>query len=284
MHSLREHLSRVTIYNESIFDWKRPSKSKWGFVIALELLDNLPHDKLVFRGEREILETRVKIEANEYSEEFHPVSDSIIKRHLSYLSRAGLISENWNFKDSDFSQDAAVALVKTIEDPTFSKRFSLSDFIRRKVFNVFPIKTQQRSFYIPTGAQLFLETCHKNFPSFGLLMADFDSLPGAMPGVNGPLVQQTKGNSTIELSSYLIAELGAFDVLFPTNFSYLKLLYDQIYSANPTNSSSVMKTAQFMRKYANYKRAQTLSGYNPLLTDFVNTSFFVAAPRVQNAE
>lgn len=38
---------------------------------------------------------------------------------------------------------------------------------------------------------------------------------------------------------------------------------------------AVCKTSDFMKKYAHVKATTTSSGYNPLLEDFSNTSFYV---------
>lgn len=36
-----------------------------------------------------------------------------------------------------------------------------------------------------------------------------------------------------------------------------------------------MKTAEFMKRFADLPATTTSSGYNPLLRDFTNTSFFI---------
>ena len=40
--------------------------------------------------------------------------------------------------------------------------------------------------------------------------------------------------------------------------------------------SETMKSKDFLRRYAQIERTSTKNGYNPLLEDFLNTSFFVA--------
>jgi hypothetical protein len=40
-------------------------------------------------------------------------------------------------------------------------------------------------------------------------------------------------------------------------------------------TSSSMKSREFMKRYATLADTATASGYNPLLQDFSNTSFFV---------
>lgn len=40
-------------------------------------------------------------------------------------------------------------------------------------------------------------------------------------------------------------------------------------------NSSVMKSEAFMKRYASIGDTTTVGGYNPLLQDYSNTSFFV---------
>jgi hypothetical protein len=44
--------------------------------------------------------------------------------------------------------------------------------------------------YIPTQTYAFLKNLHQNFPRHELLLADFDYLPEAIDGINGPAVIQ----------------------------------------------------------------------------------------------
>jgi len=128
--------------------------------------------------------------------------------------------------------------------------------------------------YIPTDAFRLLKILRQFFSQHGIIFADFNALPGALPGINGPIVQKTVGNTTIENVSYLQAAIGSFDIFFPTNFANLKVLFDAI-NTNRGISSQFCTTKKFMKQNAELKYTRTMTGYNPLLSDYSNTSFFL---------
>jgi hypothetical protein len=49
--------------------------------------------------------------------------------------------------------------------------------------------SRQHTEYVPTTALQFMETLLRHFPRHALLLTDFDRLPEAMPGINGPVVR-----------------------------------------------------------------------------------------------
>lgn len=129
--------------------------------------------------------------------------------------------------------------------------------------------------FLPTGAYLLLRTLRTFFPRHGLILADFDELPGTrVSGLNAPLVQRTEGNQTEERGSYLDAELGRFDMLFPTDFTLLHVLHQALGGG----AASTPATKSFMKQNAALAKTRTRSGYNPLVEDFINTKLFLAEP------
>lgn len=72
--------------------------------------------------------------------------------------------------------------------------------------------------FLPTKAVLFAEKLREKLPGHRLLMADFDELPDAVEGRNGPVVQTRYGNSMIPCETFLVKQ-GYFDIFFPTSKS-----------------------------------------------------------------
>ena len=77
--------------------------------------------------------------------------------------------------------------------------------------------------FLPTTALSMFKVLHKCFPKHQLLLADFDELPGSVPGRNAPVVS---GPGRRDYNSYLIG-MGAADIFFPTDFSLLQTIYQR---------------------------------------------------------
>jgi hypothetical protein len=131
--------------------------------------------------------------------------------------------------------------------------------------------------FVPTVQLQFLHVLKRYFPNHHLLLADFNFLPGALNGENGPVVSrkssQMRGR-TIDAPDYLM-RTGCHDIFFPTNFLHLQHLYCQLVGSSLTETQ-IFEQFEFMKKYANVDKTRTQSGYNPLLLDYSNFSFFVA--------
>ena len=108
------------------------------------------------------------------------------------------------------------------------------------------------------------------------------------------------GGQTTDHSTYLVPK-GVADIFFPTDFSLLARLYrdaaqraqqhhqqsqqsqgpkagaGSLAAARQAQRAQHMKTAEFMQRFAAGEAARggTQSGYNPLLEDYTNTSFFL---------
>lgn len=244
------------------------------FVVALEVLDNLPHDKVILRKDIDPrgghgdhhgwFQTRVRLdpETNAHVEHHsEPLSDALAVRAMKTLA------------------DAARA--ETVET-SFARR------VARVVEAIFaPALASKKIAYLPTGCLKLLETLHGARPNHRLVAADFDSLPGVtMAGRNAPLVAaQADGGRTRDLPTYL-AEVGNADVFFPTDFAALRFLDaaarrtvsmdDGVERSEKRARGEVLSTRAFMERWADVQATATRSGYNPLLQDFANTKFFLS--------
>lgn len=215
------------------------------FVLALELLDNLPHDKVCWsRMEDGSWRPTAQIEVCDTVTEVRaPLSDPWIDlaTHIT-LNRGGPLRDSW------------LSWVRT------------SELVQ----------------YVPTCALRFLSDLVEHSPNHRLLVADFDALPNHSPfdtQLNAPIVATPHR----DLPSYLDATDGSADIFFATDFEWLADAYRSILASRGghTNDVHTFKSSAFFSPYAT--PCATRSGYNPLLDDFTNTSVLVRTPHVADA-
>ena len=122
------------------------------FVMGLEVLDNLPHDKIKWCDETEQwMETHVvRTQDDGLREEYRPLQDSLISETL-----------------------------KLFPPPSKETIVENDESLLSRVRNMFSSTTSSSSkaAFIPTGAVRLIHSLKKTFPSHRLILADFDHLP-----------------------------------------------------------------------------------------------------------
>ncbi len=259
-------------------------------VVALEVFDNLPHDKVAYGGEREsggeaLEEVVVVDEARRrdarggawsregpFREARRPLADELLSRTLAQLPR-----------------DAAPRPAEKAEERWPWRLWPATASGARE----FPAS------FVPTGAAAVFDALARAAPRHAaLIVADFDELPrpppppratgggdAALAASNAPLVasrERAGGDGdrrgafvAVDHDTYLVAPPGRADIFFASDFEALGALYSARFArARP----AALKNAEFMARFADLAATTTLSGYNPLLEDFANTSFLVCAP------
>jgi hypothetical protein len=213
---------------QSFLEWneRRPEKN---YIIALEVLDNLTHDKLVeeegnllqvcfafFWGvcvcfskcqtqrvsnqssqKNRNLMLQVEVDVDSLTEVYSPVSDDLI---LDYLANSnpkhslptsplpGQLVNVFNSLREESRKATKPPKSQTTLDRVLGKFFPkrTTDGVRSIGSHAF----SEDAMYIPTSALRMLRTVSSNFPQHSLIVTDFSSLPGAIAGVNGPIVQK----------------------------------------------------------------------------------------------
>ncbi len=228
--------------------WKKSVGNRECFIIGMEVLDNLPHDKVVAMdkggGEMIWMETCVGEE-----ELFRPVSDDLIKRVLDIYLR---------MRESHPSQSSVASPVVDA------------------VFNwLLDVQGVPEPIFLPTSACLLFDTIHATVPKHEMILSDFDHLPDVLvPGENAPLVSSTKDGKTRDWGT-LFAPFGSADIFFPTNFELLKKMYQSEKKVTHDNVQYEKAEAFFKRYVPDISQAATQSGFVPLIEDYSNTSFFL---------
>lgn len=225
-------------------------------IILMEVLDNLSHDR-VWRHSCDGDWQEAWVEATGLQnntrqqvirEVMKPVSDPLIWTCLAAVEKQqqGQSAQSWLHATLDWALGQA--------SPSGSG--------------------PEQSMWLPTSCLHLLHRICAARPNHLLIAADFDHLPDvAVPGVGAPLVASTVNGQTLDHSSYLVPQ-GTADIFFPTNFQLLHHLHQLANAHHGEVQGQIMKTKAFMQRYGDVTATCTKSGYNPLLEDFSNTSFY----------
>ena len=266
-----KHPNRIRYVRTDMTDHDMDPMVEECFVIGLEVLDNLPHDKIKWCDEtKEWKETHVVAHGDGLREEYLPLQDSLILETLQLFpppSKEKIASE---------SRESSGSLWNRLWN-TLSRRSSSSSSSSSAVF-------------LPTGAVRLIHSLKKTFPSHRLVLADFDHLPspdvrlfggskrslrdGSLDAYNAPLVASVdeKGKD-LDYETYLLTrEIGTADIFFATDFDALSEAYFKITG----RTSHVFRSSEFLVDYADVERTRVAGGYNPLLEDFSNTRFLLS--------
>ena len=234
------------------------------YVLAFEVLDNLPHDRVVLerssseeeeeeeegeararerRGRRGAspswLQTFVEVEASTgrpLKELLGPASDRLISLCLAASPRwqdrgggrdgsSGDGSVVARFFDSLFSFVGGGAGGPGGGRSSSSSSSSGGGSAYEESGGSPPSSSE--IVFLPTGAASMFSSLFEVAPDHTLLAADFDALPGvAVAGANAPLVASTRGGVARDYASLYSPPVGeAVDIFFPTNFEALSDLY-----------------------------------------------------------
>ncbi|WWC58510.1 uncharacterized protein I303_101053 [Kwoniella dejecticola CBS 10117] len=215
---------KVTVINSDFFKWDGtiPGKEKKDgeacFVVALEVFDNFAHDMIRYDiATLTPFQAIVAIDnSGDFSLLYEPISDPLIRRVLAYKR---LLPES-----SSTMPPASSPLLRSN--------------ILRSIYSSLPFSPNlTQPDFLPTKAILFLETLRKLLPNHRLLISDFDVLPDAVEGRNGPVVQTRYGGSMIPCETFLVKQ-GYFDIFFPTDFELLRDVYSIIMNSPSIITSS----------------------------------------------
>ena len=160
----RGHADHAEIINESIFAWKNYIPSPC-FFLALEVIDNFGHDSIRYNPITEQpFQGSVLIDSKgDFFEFYAPDLDPIAARFLRV--RHAACSGHY-------------------ESPLRGSRL-----MRRFKANLPFAPNLTLPEYIPTRLMQFFDILEEYFPAHKLVLSDFDWLPGAIKGINAPVVQ-----------------------------------------------------------------------------------------------
>lgn len=248
--------------------WEKLASEEHTFVIATEVLDNLPHDRVEkdTRGQWQETYASVQKEIDKHARpgmELRPLQDPLLQRCFEHLS---------------------------ILDSDAARRFPLPSWFPALWKKKITHKDGGSVHFLPTACLEMLEAMHQALPAHTLIAQDFDTLPDIkIAGKNAPLVVKTHihqlrdgqdaGDLPDEdLDTFLLKEeeMGQCDVLFPTDFDWLSTLFQS--TAESHGRRCVARHAmarEFLESFGDVYATSTRSGYNPMLEEFPNTRIFI---------
>lgn len=231
-------------------------------LIALEVLDNLPHDKIA-----KCFET-----------------DDILQAQLIPVDN-----------DCTASGETSEAVIDTSKQ--YHEAFSpVSDPLLKQILSIDPsLSTNLASNgprWIPSVALGVLLRLFECRPNSAVALADFDWLPppdlssaenqvlAADPAIGDPIVTDMKG---IDHPCYLTTKPDELcDILYPTDFTRIASFTRGILRRGRTMPISVaaMKQNDFLLQYGldEVNKTKSWTGYSPMIEDFGNCSVLTVTP------
>ena len=190
----RGHVDKVTIINRSIFDWDTYVSSPC-FFLALEVFDNFAHDAIRYDPVTgEALQGHVLIDGQgDFYEVYEWDIDAVALRYLKIRDLASTLPFNTPLRKPHI-------LKRLLNTGTAPPQTTPQGFQRRNQRDGNLTIPE----YIPTRLMQFFDILHNYFPAHRILCSDFHTLPDAVIGVNGPVVQTRYQRRMIPVSTPLV--------------------------------------------------------------------------------
>ena len=249
---------QIIFENVDVFNSKLKS-NKDCYVILLEILDNLPHDKIrISRDLKTVSETWIEIDpiTNERKETFKNLENKYIKVCFEVFRE--LYGNKGNLSPEMFMSKGVIQKFKNL-------------------FNKIIFTQKDLAIYLPTGFYKIAEQINANYPKVNFILSDFCSLPlngNSSPDIieiNPPIIS-TKMDVAHESKDYKFVfepAFGTADIFFPTDFELIRSVLESVQH----KKYNIESPEQFFEKHADTTWARTRSDYNPMFSDFANTRF-----------
>ncbi|KAJ7708235.1 S-adenosyl-L-methionine-dependent methyltransferase [Mycena rosella] len=198
----------VTVVHQSIFRWQKTEPAPC-FVVAMEVIDNFAHDMVRYDLKTlQPMQALVTVdERGDFDMLYTPVTDPLIAAFLKLRTRLA-------------------------HPPALPRLLRAAPSLLR-AYSAFPFAPNlSQAEYLPTRLLTLLRTLRARFPRHRLLLSDFASVPDALPGHGAPVVQTRFRNTTVPVSTLLVAP-GFFDIFFPTDFGRLRDMYEHVLAQPP---------------------------------------------------
>ena len=235
-------------------------------LIACELLDNLPHDKI-----GRCIETGDVLQAEVVPVEEEHSDESFNQQHTNNMTH---LDTSIPYKE----------VFSPLSDPLLKHILSVAPHVYNPTSSHGPR-------WIPTVALSILLKAFECRPNSSIAFADFDYLPPsdvsttqqhniplAETAVGDPIVTDMQGH---DHPCYLTTPPNTLcDILFPTDFERMATFATKAIEQQ-SNKASAMKQSDFLIKYGSdeVKKMKGWTGYCPMIDDFGNTSVFTVTQR-----
>lgn len=274
---LVHHMNHVHIHNISIFNW-RELEPRRCFVVALEVLCNMPHDRINWMEDGSSYEQWFEFDERDNlstaSERQFQVTDPLILRYLR--------TTQWLHEES-FHELRTLCLTDgnaTVSKPKYGAVLEPTRFdpILVSMTKCLGLHNPFRIGWLPVGQLIMLEVLAEYFPRHHGFFADWNSVTSPLMGINGPVVQSkvrvAKDYFVRTSTDNISTNAGMVDICFPTDFDRLVETYRSVCGEHKEIMN--MTHPDFWKTHGGEKTAifTTRSGWNPMLEDFGVFSVF----------
>lgn len=264
----RDHSRVCRFFHKDFLTWQTTMREPT-VLFLLEVLDNLPHDKISMENKFALQQ----VEINSHGQEVcAPLTDRWIKEAVHYFIAA---------------KQHGTAKIRAVPGEDWYHRFLRYIAVLRRRRCEKRAKTE----FVPSSAMLLLHTLNERFPVHDVFMSDFAYLPfpeilaskeninvvgSVFEGRNVPIVSGTdaKTGARRDFASYLTPNA---DVFFQTDFPLLANAYE---SVTLHGNAEVFTHRAFLEQQVTQEmreKTSTKSGYNPMIEDFRNISVLIGS-------
>ncbi|KAH9256245.1 hypothetical protein BASA81_005466 [Batrachochytrium salamandrivorans] len=266
----KDHAKVCRFYHQDFLTWNQFNQDPT-VLFLLEVLDNLPHDKVSF--ENKFALQQVSINALQ-QEVLDPIQDKWIQEAVHYFI-------------AQPQQQQHKPTRKVLGEDWYHQFLKFIALVRRR-----RCEKKATSEFVPSSAMKLMHVLHQYFPQHDVFMSDFAYLPfpnvlaskhnlamvgSVFQGRNVPIVSGSDDQGIRQdFASYLTPNA---DVFFQTNFPLLANAYEGI---TVTGEAQVFTHRAFMESEITSTmrmKTSTRSGYNPMMEDFRNISVLVGCNR-----
>lgn len=274
---LIHHMNHVHIHHISIHNWREVEPRRC-FVLAMEVMSNMPHDRITWADEGSSYEQWIEFdEIDNLSmarEKLYQTKDPLILRYLRCA--------NW-LQEESYHELRTLSLTDgntTVTVPKYGPMLEpdLRDNSFLVLTKAMAVHNPFRIAWLPIGQYVMLEVLSEFFPRHHAFFADWNRVTTPIMGINGPVLQakiRVSREQFIRISAdQLCQNAGSVDICFPTDFDVLTDTYRNICGEHKEVMN--MSHPDFWKTHGGEKTSifTTRTGFNPLLEDFGAFSVF----------
>lgn len=286
--NLIPHKDRCRVVNRDFLKWNESDSGEQWVILAIEVLDNLPHDKLVYKPSsstparvEDIVSFDVDTALSDWSqvlvEEWGVETSEPLQDPLAIQAAKFFVNQRLDHNPSLFSWPSSY------QEGWYRLNRFLTTATRRRY------ELDSNAVFVPSSMMEFLRTVDTHFANHLMLIADFAFLPfpsirdtqlnrwkpgTLLEGRNIPIVSGGEEDRKDDFPSYIVPNSN-YDIFFQTNFENLSRAYSGM--VRGSTQAKYETNREFMERNLmedSYRATCTSSGYNPLVADFQNVSFF----------
>lgn len=228
-------------------------------LLLFEVLDNMPHDRVVYHGEY----AHPRMTLLEHDEDYRVLSESLQPlQPEGDLARLFALWEEFDRGEKPPADD--LGLIHAVREGLRDASFTLRRLLR----------STPTAVHLPSHLFACLEAL-RGWPGADLLLSDFSWFPldrrlrGGVFELNPPFISTQQDGGHRDFASLAEPPFGTADIFFASNFPFLQHLLRRTLG----REAVVNSPKEFFGRFAERDWCRTRTGFSPLLEDFINTKY-----------